>query len=154
MKEPIIEKAVREFLYKDGFGKRKKVRVEDCVKKLHTSGVDIKEKKLRPNPIGWYYLVECKGDPGRKVKSSGGSRSSSLNSALGQIISRMHTDRRALHGGYNYGVAFPISFKNIALKKIPYYVCNRLRLSIFLVNHNSEVEKYDHRRLKKIQQKI
>jgi hypothetical protein len=74
-----------------------------------------------------------------------------MNSALGQIITRMHTNRRTLYGGYNYGIAFPHSFKNKVLSKIPYYVCNRLRLSIFLVNSKREVEEYNHRKLKIIQ---
>lgn len=144
--EEFVQKSVREFLSKEGFGSEN-VQITD----LREKGVDIKVKKMRPNPIGWYYLVECKGDPKEKVKSPSGSMSSSLNSALGQIVSRMHTARKSLYGGYNYGVAFPISFKKIALKKIPYYVCNRLRLSIFLVEANGHVEKYDHRKLKMIQ---
>ena len=48
-------------------------------------------------------------------------------------------------------LAFPSSFKNKVLEKIPYYVCNRLRLSIFLVDQDGKVEKYDHRKLKAIQ---
>jgi len=146
LKEQFVKKYVLKYLEKDGFGDPKQ-RMTD----LREKGVDIKVKKLRPRSIGWYYLVECKGDPGENVKSPNGWRSSATNSALGQIISRMHTKRRALHGGYNYGVAFPYSFKDKALKKIPYYVCNRLRLSIFLVNRKGEVEKYDHRKLKHIQ---
>ncbi|MDP3934720.1 MAG: hypothetical protein Q8Q46_00635 [Candidatus Giovannonibacteria bacterium] len=146
LKEQFVKKRVLKYLEKFGFGNPKE-KITD----LREWGVDIKVKKLRPRPIGWYYLVECKGDPSLKVKSPSGWRSSALNSALGQIISRMHTNRRALHGGYNYGVAFPYSFKDKVLKKIPYYVCNRLRLSIFLVNQNGEVEKYDHRKLKIIQ---
>ncbi len=106
---------------------------------------------MKHKDCGWYFLVECKGDPGKDVKSPEGWRSSAMNSAIGQIITRMHTDRKALYGGYNYGVAFPYSFKNRALSKIPYYVCNRLRLNIFLVNSKGEVEEYNHRKLKVIQ---
>jgi hypothetical protein len=146
MKELFVQKAVRKYLKKDGFGSEN-VKITD----LRERGVDIKVKKMRPKPCGWYYLVECKGDPSSNVKSASGSRSSSLNSALGQIISRMHTHRTSLYGGYNYGVAFPKSFEKIALSKIPYYACNRLRLSIFIVSHDGRVERYDHRKLKTIQ---
>jgi len=146
--EEFVQKSVKKFLSGEGFGSEN-VKITD----LREKGVDIKVQKIRPKPCGWYYLVECKGDPKEKVKFPSGSMSSSLNSALGQIISRMHTDRRALYGGYNYGVAFPESFKKISLKKIPYYVCNRLRLSIFLVNNKGQVEKYNHRKLKVIQNK-
>ncbi|MFA5935055.1 MAG: hypothetical protein WC827_04175 [Candidatus Paceibacterota bacterium] len=146
--EEFVQKSVREFLSKEGFGS-KNVEVTD----LREKGVDIKVKKVRPKPCGWYYLVECKGDPKENVKSPSGSISSSLNSALGQIISRMHTNRKSIYGGYNYGVAFPQSFEKIALKKIPYYVCNKLRLSVFLIDKNGVVQKYDHKKLKIIQKK-
>lgn len=146
IREEFVQKSVKEYLSRQGFGD-----TDVVVADLREKGVDIKVKKLRPNSIGWYYLVECKGDPSENVKSGSGSRSSSLNSALGQIISRMHTHRKSLYGGYNYGVAFPASFKKITLQKIPYYVCNRLRLSIFLVDNSGAVEKYDHRKLKTIQ---
>lgn len=148
LKELFVQKCVRGHLNKRGFGKP-----DDRNTKLSEHGVDIKVQKIKPRRIGWYYLVECKGDPSRKVVSPEGWRSSAMNSALGQIITRMHTDRRALYGGYNYGVAFPYSFKNRALQKIPYYVCNRLRLSIFLVNEKGGVEEYNHRKLKTIQNK-
>ena len=148
LKEQFVKKGVLEYLEEFGFGDSNK-KITD----LREKGVDIKIQKLRPRSIGWYYLVECKGDPGKKVKHPNGWRSSATNSALGQIISRMHTDRKSLYGGYNYGVAFPYSFKDKVLKKIPYYVCNRLRLSIFLVNQKGEVKKYDHRKLKIIQNK-
>ena len=65
----------------------------------------------------------------------------------------MNNSRKSLYGGYNYGVAFPYSFADKALKKIPYYVCNRLKLSIFLVGPKGEVEKYGHRKLKIVQKK-
>lgn len=148
LKEQFVKRHVLKYLDKFGFGDPKE-KITD----LREKGVDIKVKKLRPRPIGWYYLIECKGDPSLKVKSPSGWRSSAINSALGQIISRMHTNRKSLYGGYNYGVALPFSFKDKVLKKIPYYVCNRLRLSIFLVNQKGEVEKYDHRKLKIIQKK-
>lgn len=146
LKEQFVKKAVLKYLAGSGFGDPKK-KITD----LRERGVDIKVQKLRPKPCGWYYLVECKGDPSENVKHPSGWRSSATNSALGQIISRMHTNRSALYGGYNYGVAFPDSFRNKALKTIPFYVCNRLRLSIFLINSKGKVEKYDHRKLKVIQ---
>ncbi len=146
LKEQFVKRHVLKYLDKFGFGDSK-IKITD----LRERGVDIKVKKLRPRPIGWYYLVQCKGNPSKKVKHPSGWRSSATNSALGQIISRMHTSRKSPYGGYNYGVAFPYSFKDKVLKKIPFYVCNRLRLSIFLVNQKGEVEKYNHRKLKVIQ---
>lgn len=98
LKEQFVKKGVLKYLEKFGFGDPKK-KITD----LREKGVDIKIQKLRPRPIGWYYLVECKGDPGKKVKHPNGWRSSATNSALGQIISRMHTSRKSLYGGYNFG---------------------------------------------------
>ena len=98
LKEQFVKKAVLKYLAKlpYGFGDPKS-KITD----LREKGVDIKAQKLRPRPIGWYYLVECKGDSGEKVKHPSGWRSSATNSALGQIISRMHTSRKSLYGGYN-----------------------------------------------------
>lgn len=148
LEEQFVKRSVLKYLGRQGFGDPKE-KITD----LREKGVDIKVKKLRPQPCGWYYLVECKGDPSQKVVDASGWRSSATNSALGQIISRMHTHRKALYGGYNYGIAFPYSFKEKVLKKIPYYACNRLRLSIFLVDQKGVVEKYDHRKLKAVQKK-
>jgi len=142
LKEPFVQKKVIEYLTGKGFNKPVKPRG------LREHGVDI---KMKHKDCGWYFLVECKGDPGKNVKAPEGSRNSIMNSAIGQIITRMHTKRKALYGGYNYGIAFPSSFKDRVLKKIPYYVCNRLRLTIFLVNSRGKVEEYNHRKLKTIQ---
>lgn len=143
LKEQFVKKHVLKYLDRKSFGNSR----EDMTD-LYQRGVDI---KVKHRSCGWYYLVECKGDPSEKVKHPNGWRSSATNSALGQIISRMHTSRKSFYGGYNYGVAFPYSFKEKVLKKIPYYVCNRLRLSIFLVKQKGEVEKYDHRKLRVLQ---
>jgi len=143
LNEPFIQKRVINYLSEvKGFTKPVKPTG------LREHGVDIKMKHKK---CGWYFLVECKGDPSENVKSPEGSRNSCMNSALGQIITRMHTDRKSVYGGYNYGIAFPYSFKKRVLEKIPYYVCNRLRLSIFLVNQKGEVEEYNHRKLKAFQ---
>lgn len=115
---------------------------------LREHGVDIKMKHKK---YGSYYLVECKGDPSEKVKNSEGWRSSAMNSALGQIITRMHTKRQSNYGGYSYGIAFPYSFKKRALQKVPYYVCRKLKLTIFLVNEKGDVEEYNYTKLKTIQ---
>ena len=140
--EPFIQKSVIDYLADKGFTKPEKPTG------LREHGVDI---KMKHKDCGWYFLVECKGDPSEDVKSPEGSRNSCMNSALGQIITRMHTDRKGLYGGYNYGIAFPSSFKKRVLQKIPYYACNRLRLCIFIVNEKGKVEEYNHRKLKVIQ---
>ena len=118
-------------------------------KELRQTGVDI---KVRNDKFSRYWLIETKGDPSEIVKSRGGSRSSNFNSALGQIISRMHTKGKPNYKyRYKYGIGFPSSYKEMALKKLPYDVCNKLNLYIFIVNQTGEVEEYDHKQLKKLQ---
>ena len=123
---------------------------------LRRRGVDIKVKKEKPKKYGRYWLIEIKGDPRSKVKSPGGSRSSSFNSAVGQIITRMHTKRKKYkqsYHGYKYGVGFPLSFKKKVLNNLPYHVCEKLNLYAFFVNSRGEVKEYDHKKIEKFQNK-
>lgn len=116
---------------------------------LWEHGVDI---KVRNNKFSRYWLIEAKGDPSESVKSPGGSRSSSFNSALGQIVTRMHRDgKRVYKYGYKYGIAFPISFKTMAIKKLPFDVMDKLNLFLFFVDAKGEVEVIDWKLMKKIQ---
>jgi len=142
--EPFVEKRVKKFLEREGFVDKSKN------KELWEHGVDI---KMKHNDCGWYYLVECKGEPGARgpVKSFGGSMSSSINSAIGQAVSRMHTNKKSRYGGYNFGIAFPISFRGKVLERVPHYVCKMIRLCLFFVSHSGEVEKINWSKLKKIQ---
>ncbi len=123
--------------------------------KLCEQGVDI---KVRNNNYGRYWLIEAKGDPSKKVKSPAGSRSSSFNSAMGQIITRMHSNRseryRDCYHGYKYGLAFSTYFRDVVLRKIPFNVLRRLCLYLFFVDKDKNVEKIDWRKLKKIQKEI
>ena len=146
MEDFVVEK-VKEFLKIEGY-----IIDTDEHKELWAKGVDI---KMKHKDYGKYYLIECKGDPGSRgaVKSISGSMSSSLNSAVGQIISRMHTTRKSRYGGYNYGIAFPVTFREKALKRVPYYVCKNLHMRMFFLNHKGEVEKIDSKEIKEHQQK-
>ena len=143
--EPFVQKKVIDYLALNGWSSNLQKA------ELTQQGVDIKVKN---NKFGRYWLIEVKGDPTEKVKSPSGSRSSVFNSALGQIISRMHTDRKKGYKyGYKYGIAFPISYKELALKKLPYDVCDKLNLYLFFVNSKGNVEECNHKKIKKIQTK-
>ena len=119
---------------------------------LWEQGVDI---KVRNDSYGRYWLIEVKGDPSAKVKNPAGSRSSSFNSAMGQIITRMHSNRneryRDCYHGYKYGLAFSIYFRDMVIKKMPFNVLRRLCLYIFFVDKNRSVEEINWRALEKIQ---
>ena len=115
---------------------------------LWEQGVDI---KVRNNKFSRYWLIEAKGDPSAKVKNPSGSMSSSFNSALGQIITRMHTNgSRGYKYRYKYGIAFPESFKKMVLRKIPFDVMDKLNLYLFFVNQKGLVEEFDWKKVKKI----
>src|SRR3989338_1668522 len=76
LKEQFVQDCISNYLSKLGYHKQEP-------KGLREHGVDIKVKHKN---FGRYYLVEVKGDPGKDVKSPGGSRNSCMNSAIGQII--------------------------------------------------------------------
>ena len=108
---------------------------------LWEQGVDI---KVRNDKFARYWLIEAKGDPSVKVKNPSGSQSSSFNSAVGQIITRMHRNgKRGYKYGYKYGIAFPISFKKMVLRKLPFDVMDKLNLYVFFVNGVGNVEEID-----------
>jgi len=115
---------------------------------LWEHGVDI---KVRNDKFSRYWLIEVKGDPSAKVKNPSGSRSSSFNSALGQIITRMNrSGKRSYKYGYKYGIAFPASFRKMAIKKLPFDVMDKLNLYLFFVDSKSNVEEIDWKTMKKI----
>jgi len=119
-----------------------------CLKsaELWEHGVDI---KVRNDKFARYWLIEAKGDPSLKVVSHHGVKSSSFNSALGQIITRMNRDgKRVYKYGYKYGIAFPISFRNMALKKLPFDVMDKLNLYVFFVDNTGGVEEINWKKMK------
>lgn len=144
MREEIVQDSLIKYLQERGW-----VLIRSG--ELKKQGVDLvlKHKKYRR-----YFFIETKGDLGSKVKSPGGSRSSSFNSAVGQIITRMHTNMRRMYKyGPKYGIGFPLSFKKKALNNLPYDVCDKLNLYVFFVKFSGEVEEYDYNKIKEFQTK-
>ncbi len=140
--EDFVQKRLIKYLELNGWSKSLQFA------ELWEQGVDI---KVRNNKFSRYWLIEAKGDPSIKVKSPAGSMSSSFNSAIGQIITRMH--RKGIRGykyGYKYGVAFPISFRRMILRKIPFDVMDKLNLYLFFVDGVGNVEEIDWKKFKKI----
>lgn len=113
---------------------------------LWERGVDI---KVRNDKFSRYWLIEAKGDPSETVKSPSGIRSSSFNSALGQIVTRMHRNgKRGYKYGYKYGIALPGSFEKMVLKKMPYDVMDKLNLYLFFVYPDGLVKEIDWKTLR------
>jgi hypothetical protein len=140
--EDFVQKTLIKYLELNGWSKSLKGA------ELWEHGVDI---KVRNNKFSRYWLIEVKGDPSLKVKSPSGSQSSSFNSALGQIITRMHRNgARGYKYGYKYGIAFPNSFKKMVIRKMPFDVMDKLNLYLFFVDDLENVEEIDWKQLKAI----
>jgi hypothetical protein len=138
--EDFVQKCLIKHLEKNGWSKSLKSA------ELWEQGVDI---KVRNNQFSRYWLIEAKGDPSIIVKSPTGSMSSSFNSAVGQIITRMHRNgARGYKYGYKYGIAFPASFKKMVLRKMPFDVMDKLNLYAFFVDGAGIVEEIDWKKLK------
>ena len=142
--EGFVQKSLIKYLKQNGWSKSLKSA------ELWEQGVDI---KVRNNQFARYWLIEAKGDPSIKVKSPSGSQSSSFNSAVGQIITRMHRNgKRGYKYGYKYGVAFPVSFKKMVERKIPFDVLDKLNLYLFFVDGYGNVDEIDWKKLRNVNQ--
>jgi hypothetical protein len=138
--ENFVQKSLIKYLKKNGWSKSLKGA------ELWEHGVDI---KVRNNQFARYWLIEVKGDPSITVKSPVGSQSSSFNSAVGQIITRMHRNgKRGYKYGYKYGVAFPVSFRKMVVRKMPFDVLDKLNLYLFFVDGAGTVEEISWRILR------
>jgi len=120
-------------------------------KTLKEHGVDI---KVRNDKFSRYWLIECKGDASPKAKFPRSHREVHFNLALGQIITRMKTGgARGYKYRYKYGVGYPASFKEMAMRRVPYDVCDKLNLFMFFVSEDGAVEVVDWKDLQKAQVK-
>jgi len=141
--EDFVQKSIIKYLKKKGW----KTSLLSKTGKEH--GVDI---KVRNDKFPRYFLIECKGDASPNAKYPRSHREVNFNLALGQIMTRMHTNRtRAYKYGYKYGVGYPVSFRDLVIRRLPYDVCDKLNLSIFLVDKNGTVEVLGWRELKNLQ---
>lgn len=86
------------------------------------------------------------------TKSPKSHREVHFNLGLGQIITRMKTGgTRGYKYRYKYGVGYPDSFRDLVVRRVPYDVCDKLNLYIFLVSGEGIVEVLDWKKLKVLQ---
>jgi hypothetical protein len=95
-------------------------------------GVDITARHQR---YSRYFLVECKADAGKDVKSPRSGRETRFLQSVGQIVTRIQPER-----GYKYGLAFPASYRAIVRRRLHPALLKRLNLHIFLVGERGRVE--------------
>ena len=93
-------------------------------------------KKLRKQ-----YVIEAKGEAGRKKTTSHPVKHNAFYYMLGQILSRMDKEGNQPNRGRRYSLAIPgkweVTFKN-KIKKMP-FGWKLLKLKIFLVNERGTV---------------
>lgn len=143
--EEFVQKKIVDFLEHNGWN----TSLRSKSAKEH--GVDI---KVRNDKFGRYWLIEVKGDASPNAKYPSSHREVQFNLALGQIITRMQTDgARGYKYRYKYGVGYPASFKDTAVRRLPYDVCDKLNLYLFFVDKNGKVDLLDWKALKDIQTK-
>lgn len=141
--ERFVQKSIIEYLSRKGWSRNLRSKSE----KEH--GVDI---KVRNNKFSRYWLVEVKGDASKTAKYPRSHREVNFNLALGQIITRMKWEGKPGYKyGPKYGVGFPESFEDLVQRRLPYDVCYKLNLHVFLVNADGKVRFYDWKKLKVVQ---
>ena len=144
--ESFVQEKIIEFLQKNGWSTSLRSKL------LKEHGVDI---KVRNNKFSRYWLIEVKGDASPNAKYPKSHREVNFNLAIGQIITRMQTaGTRAYKYRYKYGIGYPASFKDLIIRRLPFDVCDKLNLYIFLVDGNGVVEMLGWRDLKKAQSKL
>ena len=105
-------------------------------------GPDIKAKK---NGYGVYYIIEAK-----KEGATAPLNDNYFLNSLGQIITRMNVGKRTK---YSYGLALPEKSAKIALRRIPWQVCEKLNLRVLMVSKDGTVKEYKPKDIKKEQEK-
>lgn len=144
--EKFVQGCIVEFLFRKGWGRNLRSKSE----KEH--GVDI---KVRNNKFSRYWLVEVKGDASKTAKYPRSHREVNFNLAIGQIITRMKWDGKPGYKyGPKYGIGFPESFADLVRRRLPYDVCYKLNLYVFLVDGDGKVTLYNWNQLKKIQKSL
>ena len=124
--ERFVRRAVIKHLRKKGF----KLNLEERETKEH--GVDI---RVRHYKYSRYFFVEVKGEPSANVKHPSSRREVDFLNALGQIVSRMRSKSK-----YWYGLAFPYTFKDKVIRRLPKEICKKLRIKVLLVNKEGKIE--------------
>ena len=142
--EDFVKENIIKYLSKNGWN------TSLMSKNLKEHGVDI---KVRNDKFSRYWLIECKGDASKMAKFPRSHREVNFNLAIGQIITRMKTDgARGYKYRYKYGVGYPSSFRDLIIRRVPFDVCDKLNLYIFLVDERGVVEEIDWKTLKKFQE--
>jgi hypothetical protein len=97
---------------------------------------------VRHRRTGHYFIVEAKGEGGGEARDA---KMESMIAALGQLTLRFTS-----HQGRRYGLAFPLGWRQRALGKLSEPVVQLLRLHLFLVGPDGQVQHLTPRQLKSL----
>jgi len=141
--EKFVQDNIIKYLSRKGWSRNLRSKTKN------EHGVDV---KVRNNSFSRYWLVECKGDASPAAKYPRSRREVNFKLALGQIITRMESNRKRNYKyGYKYGIGFPSSFGDLVRRRLPFYVADKLNLYAFLVDEKGKVELLDWSKLKAVQ---
>lgn len=107
------------------------------LKTLLGHGADIRAKKAKSAN---YFIIEAKGD------SSDKGRQVAFVSALGEIVQRIKHERH-----YRYAVAFPETYRQLVMKRVPWVSSKRLGVEFLFVSEKGKVDRITWRELKEQQ---
>lgn len=116
-------------------------------KSLTEHGVDI---SVRHHRYGRRWLVEAKGDSRSKITPRSRQENNFIHS-LGQILTRMRVEKGRnprYKYTHKYGVGFPSSYESLVTRRLPWAVCHKLNLFVFLVDEYGRVSLMDWKSLK------
>ena len=142
--EHVITQRIRDFLlYKtDGDWHAEQVKQADG----HTHGADLVLVGGKQNSE--YFIIECKGRS--YAKSANSINKEGWLNALGQLITRMNTERvipSGTHKGeinraYRYGLGLYWIGAQVALRRIPHTIADTLNLYIFSIYDDGSVKQW------------
>ena len=135
LREEFVKSKTIEWLNKNGWSNYPKYRSGK------EKGVDI---RVCNNRYGTYFLIEVKGQSTNRSGDETG-----FIYSLGQIITRMNVNQST---GYRYGIALPHTIAQRALRRLPWRIAKRLRLSVFSVDSSGKVKESRWKDLKKKQE--
>ena len=143
LREEKIVELVKDYLFhQEGNWHEDKSKIAD----LHQHGVDI--YLVGGSKNGERFLIECKGKSyASSPKSADSANRECFLNALGQLITRMSTNRiiqsgktkGTINNAYKYGLGLYWVGAQVALRRIPRNIATTLNLHIFAVNDEGKV---------------
>lgn len=147
LSETFIVEKIKQFLINKPNGNWHEDKIKTS--SLYGHGADIILVGGKHN--GERFIIECKGKSyAQSLKARKSINKECWLSALGQIITRMNTERiissennkGAVNRAYKYGLGLYWESAQIALRRIPKTIAQTLNLYIFSCNDKGEIKQF------------